>query len=82
MFCFIISHFYFTAFGSYGSHNLIFFNHEVYMLSMSSLACVDLVTSVTLFFLCSLTLASVLKKFKLSRLSSLVYRVAVSHTYT
>ena len=65
-----ISQLYFIAFGMYGSHNHICFNHEVFMLSMSSLACFDLVTG---FFFCDLTLANVFRKFKLGRLSSLVY---------
>ena len=42
-----ISQFYFTAFGSYGSHNLrlLILIMRVFMLSVSSLACFDLVTS-------------------------------------
>ena len=41
------SQFYFTAFGSYGSHNLrlLILIMRVFMLSVSSLACFDLVTS-------------------------------------
>ena len=68
--------FYFTTF-IYYFWNLCLttlVNFEVFMFSMSSLACFDLVTSVMDFF-CVLTLVNVLRKFKLSRLSSLVYEL-------
>ena len=52
---------------------LDFFYHEVFMLSMSSLVCFYLVTGLLDFIFCILTLANVPRKFKLRRLSSLVY---------
>ena len=66
---------YFTAFGSYGSHNLrlLILIMRLFTLSASSLACFYLVTSCRISIFCGLTLANVLRMFKLSRLSSPLY---------